>query len=474
MNGQHLSRMDNTSGPHGGSPSSRVGTGCSRDGEDQHDLRGEDSIVRLIRGLAALLVLLVGLVAVPAFLVVFVGNPLPSDLGWDRLVAGLTRPDDGSILIGLVAVVAWVAWAVFAASVMVEVVAVASRQRVRLRVPGLVASQRLVSGLVVSVVALVAVGPQLSHASPTRATPAAGPEEAVTRSAIGPSAAPAPEVGRHTSTGGERRSVAPEPVGIRHTVERGDDLWSLAERFYGEGREWRKIAAANPDVLTGGPDRLTPGWRLLIPDVEQSPSGRTVVVQRGDSLSSIADRLWSDADRWPEVYEANRFQLDDPDVLPVGLALVLPKTSAGTAKTPDTTQPTSGADSRSRADSDVAADEPRPRAPPRPPEPAALPRPPSHGPAAGRRHRRAHPRWRHLPLGHRPRATTGRCQTSPQLSIPSWPGWPASAVCWRRPWSRVSSCVVARSSRSGRWADGSGSRRRPPSWRRRTSGVGSI
>jgi len=340
--------------------------------------------VRLIRGLAALVVLLVGLVAVPAFLVVFVGNPLPSDLGWDRLVAGLTRPDDGSILIGLVAIVAWISWAVFAASVMVEVVAVASRQRVRLHVPGLVASQRLVSGLVVSVVALVAVAPQLGHASPSRATPAAGPEEAVTRSAIGPSTAPAPEVRRHISTGGERvTSVAPEPVGIRHTVERGDDLWSLAERFYGEGREWRKIAAANPDVLTGGPDRLTPGWRLLIPDVEQSPSSRTVVVQRGDSLSSIADRLWSDADRWPEVYEANRFQLDDPDVLPVGLALVLPKTSAGAAKTPDTTQPTSGADSRSRADSDVAADEPATEGPASTArEPDALPRPPSPGPAA--------------------------------------------------------------------------------------------
>ena len=48
-----------------------------------------------------------------------------------------------------------------------------------------------------------------------------------------------------------------------------DDL-ETAQRFYGEGREWRKIAAANPGVLTGGPDRLVPGWQLLIPDVDPS------------------------------------------------------------------------------------------------------------------------------------------------------------------------------------------------------------
>ena len=63
--------------------------------------------------------------------------------------------------------------------------------------------------------------------------------------------------------------MTPAAAGVRHTVDPGDDLWSLAERYYGEGREWRRIAAANPDRLTGGPDRLVPGWRLLIPDADR-------------------------------------------------------------------------------------------------------------------------------------------------------------------------------------------------------------
>ena len=30
-----------------------------------------------------------------------------------------------------------------------------------------------------------------------------------------------------------------------------------------------RIAAANPTVLTGGPDRLQVGWRLKIPDLDE-------------------------------------------------------------------------------------------------------------------------------------------------------------------------------------------------------------
>jgi nucleoid-associated protein YgaU len=322
--------------------------------------------MRLIRGLAALVVLALGLVGVPAALVVLVGNPLPTDLDWDRIVGGLTRPDDGSILVGLVAIVAWIAWAVFAASVVVEIIAVLSRQRVRIRLPGLTGSQRLVSGLVVAVVALVVVTPQLGHATPAPATPApatpapATPAPATPASnrddVAHPAIAPVTLAGGATSAQDERGPASvPQAAGTRYTVERGDDLWSLAERFYGEGRDWRKIAAANPELLTGGPDRLEPGWRLLVPDVEQPPAGRTVVVEPGETLSSIAHRLWSDADRWPEVYEANRFQLDDPDELPVGLTLRLPARSADEPEEA-AAAPTSRVETRSGAETGAKGD----------------------------------------------------------------------------------------------------------------------
>jgi LysM repeat protein len=47
-------------------------------------------------------------------------------------------------------------------------------------------------------------------------------------------------------------------------VQRGDTLWSIAARTYGNPRRWRAIAAANPSI---DPSRIQPGQRLVLPDV---------------------------------------------------------------------------------------------------------------------------------------------------------------------------------------------------------------
>jgi LysM repeat protein len=119
-----------------------------------------------------------------------------------------------------------------------------------------------------------------------------------------------------------------EDTGRHHVVRAGDDLWSLAERYYGDGRDWRKIAAANPKILTGGPDRLQIGWRLKIPDLDDEAAdkaGKVITVRRGDTLSSIAERELGEASRWTDLYRANRGRLSDPDELAVGVRLVLPR-----------------------------------------------------------------------------------------------------------------------------------------------------
>ena len=50
-----------------------------------------------------------------------------------------------------------------------------------------------------------------------------------------------------------------------HTVERGNTLWSLAVRYYGDGFEWSRIYEANRDRV-GSPEQLVPGTVLRIPD----------------------------------------------------------------------------------------------------------------------------------------------------------------------------------------------------------------
>lgn len=57
---------------------------------------------------------------------------------------------------------------------------------------------------------------------------------------------------------------AEQPTERFYTVRSGDSLGSIAKKFYGDGRKWPTIAAANKDILPD-PNRLRIGMRLRIP-----------------------------------------------------------------------------------------------------------------------------------------------------------------------------------------------------------------
>src|SRR3712207_1165006 len=109
-----------------------------------------------IRGLAALALLLIGLVGIPVALVGLGGNPLPATITWQGIRDALLTRDDGTMLLGLITIVGWIAWLVFAVSVATELVALLSGQRIRLSLPGLAGPQRVAAGLLVSVISMIA------------------------------------------------------------------------------------------------------------------------------------------------------------------------------------------------------------------------------------------------------------------------------------------------------------------------------
>jgi hypothetical protein len=49
-----------------------------------------------------------------------------------------------------------------------------------------------------------------------------------------------------------------------HLLKVGDQLWSVAQRYYGRAGEWRRVAEAN---RIDDPRRLTPGARLAVPAI---------------------------------------------------------------------------------------------------------------------------------------------------------------------------------------------------------------
>jgi nucleoid-associated protein YgaU len=57
---------------------------------------------------------------------------------------------------------------------------------------------------------------------------------------------------------------AEEAKAERYTVQSGDSLWAISERFYGNGNEWHRIYEANRGQIKD-PDIIQPGWELVIP-----------------------------------------------------------------------------------------------------------------------------------------------------------------------------------------------------------------
>ncbi len=315
--------------------------------------------MKVIRGVAALLVLLGGLLALPYLLTVLTSAlwPIVGSVATTSTLAGV---DPVLIVLALLLLGGWTGWLVFGVSVVAELVTLVSRHRYALRLPALNSIQRLAGGLLMSVVAMLTTT-QASSADPAPsvvavAAPLAGDDhrhELV--------AEPGSTTVVDPDTSSTVRAKAPDrEVDHAHLVEPGDDLWSLAQHYYGRGADWRKIARANPDRLTGGPDRLQPGWRLIIPDVRtgaaeprDEPAERTVVVAENDTLSGIAEKYYGAQRRWPIIWNANRDRLDDPDELDTGMRLVVPYRP----KYEDTP-------SRHRSDPDRDDDRPQPEARP--------------------------------------------------------------------------------------------------------------
>lgn len=115
-----------------------------------------------------------------------------------------------------------------------------------------------------------------------------------------------------------------------YTVRPGDTLYGIALRFYGDGFKWPDIFQANKDLIDN-PDLIFPGQVFKIPQGqrEELPVRETYTVRRGDTLSSISRRVYGTPDRWSEIYAANADRIPDPSNLEEGTELRIPKDRSG-------------------------------------------------------------------------------------------------------------------------------------------------
>lgn len=127
------------------------------------------------------------------------------------------------------------------------------------------------------------------------------------------------------------------------TVQPGDTLWSIAKERYGDGSLAAKLAKFN-GLRPSDQDLIRVGVRLRIPPKHvltgrrsarvsaQTPhvksasvAVRSYTIKPGDTLSEIAMRELGTVHRLDEIIALNRRTLADPDVVPVGATIRLPK-----------------------------------------------------------------------------------------------------------------------------------------------------
>ncbi len=75
------------------------------------------------------------------------------------------------------------------------------------------------------------------------------------------------------------------------------------------------------NVETGGSSTAPDS---LIPPAESPPTEMAYTVAPGDSLSAIAQKLYGDAGKWRQIFEANTDQIKNPDLIYPGQILKIP------------------------------------------------------------------------------------------------------------------------------------------------------
>lgn len=160
------------------------------------------------------------------------------------------------------------------------------------------------------------------------------PQDPVSEIVPAPVPDPAPGDGNDSDV-----SQIPQPeqqmTPVSYTVARGDTLWKIAKKFYGDGALWQKIYADNAAAIKN-PNKIYAGQTILIYPLQgdgtilQRPddgvaAGGTYTVGQGDTLWNIAKKAYGSGKKWKKIYEANRDKLKNPNQLRVNQILVIPE-----------------------------------------------------------------------------------------------------------------------------------------------------
>lgn len=104
----------------------------------------------------------------------------------------------------------------------------------------------------------------------------------------------------------------------------------VVSEIEGVGQEVVTTVAGNASRYTNDSSSNTSNATTNTSSTSASSANRTYTVQNGDSLWSIAQNQLGNGSRWQEIYNLNKDQISDPNVISKGQKLKLPQYAKGT------------------------------------------------------------------------------------------------------------------------------------------------
>ena len=131
----------------------------------------------------------------------------------------------------------------------------------------------------------------------------------------------------------------PKGLPASHNVVKGESLWTISEKYYGNGYNWVDIASENK---LANANSLNEGIVLTIPQAalrydkdvklaleavgdDSLLSATSYTVVKGDHLWNIALRAYGDGYRWNDIYKANADKIRNANQIEIGMLLTLPR-----------------------------------------------------------------------------------------------------------------------------------------------------
>ena len=112
-----------------------------------------------------------------------------------------------------------------------------------------------------------------------------------------------------------------------YVVQPGDTLAKIAKKLYGSQSQWRRLADTNS---ISNPNKIFPGDVLKYEDNDEtrnyqqalaSIGAETTVVQAGETLGSIAERVLGKSDYWKPIWRQNIDIIPNPNMIFAGQTL---------------------------------------------------------------------------------------------------------------------------------------------------------